>query len=281
MVYEVASDLIGPDEVRANPDLLEAAEYSFSSSQSGPFSILPCSLSYASLVQAIPHSVLDPLLARLSKPSNPRDAVLAKQFADPKRGQVEYIFDLGNWASGFTGEPGKVYGTTLMMLQLPLSKGSIHISSKSAQDKPIIDPKYFQGPGGGELDFDFIKEAQKFGDKIARTAPLSNIIQKRVFPPERVSGPNAVSGEEGDEDFTDWLHAHITTDWHPIGTCAMGGSLGSEVGVVDARLKVYGVKGLRVADASIFPLHICAHPQALIYAIGEKAADMILQDATV
>ena len=49
-------------------------------------------------------------------------------------------------------------------------------------------------------------------------------------------------------------------------------------GVVDERLVVYGVKGLRVVDASIIPLHICSHPQATIYAIAEKAASMILED---
>ena len=58
----------------------------------------------------------------------------------------------------------------------------------------------------------------------------------------------------------------------------MGGREGIKGGVVDARLRVYGVKGLRVADASIIPLQIASHPQATIYAIAEKAASMILED---
>lgn len=61
----------------------------------------------------------------------------------------------------------------------------------------------------------------------------------------------------------------------------MGGHGGKEEGVVDSRLKVYGVKGLRIADASIFPLPISAHIMATVYAIGEKAASMIKQDAGV
>lgn len=61
----------------------------------------------------------------------------------------------------------------------------------------------------------------------------------------------------------------------------MGGNRGKDAGVIDARLRVYGVKGLRVADASIFPLPISAHIVATVYAIGEKAATMIIEDSGV
>lgn len=65
---------------------------------------------------------------------------------------------------------------------------------------------------------------------------------------------------------------------HPIGTCGMGGDRGIEGGVVDERLRVYGVKALRVVDASIMPLQISAHLQATVYAIAEKGASMVLED---
>lgn len=65
---------------------------------------------------------------------------------------------------------------------------------------------------------------------------------------------------------------------HPIGTCGMGGDRGIERGVVDERLRVYGVKALRVVDASVMPLQISAHLQATVYAIAEKGASMVLED---
>lgn len=63
-----------------------------------------------------------------------------------------------------------------------------------------------------------------------------------------------------------------------IGTCSMGGYDGVKAGVVDDRLRVYGVKGLRVVDASIMPLQVGAHLQSTVYAIAEKAAAMIAED---
>ncbi|KAL9576152.1 MAG: hypothetical protein Q9212_007336, partial [Teloschistes hypoglaucus] len=123
----------------------------------------------------------------------------------------------------------------LMMLQYPFSTGSIHLPptnttttpanntkrKATATDKPLINPRYFLGPGG-ENDLEMMSAAQKFADKIVRTAPLSNIIVKRAWPPERPSpSPQEEVEEEEEENFTSWIRANTTTDWHPIGTCSM------------------------------------------------------------
>lgn len=192
--------------------------------------------------------------------------------ASKRRGQIEYLFDLGNWSPYYESMQGKVYGTMLMMLQLPLSKGSIHIPTKlgrtpTVHDKPEIDPHIFGGKVG-EVDLSIMTECQKFAAKICKTSPLSSIIRKRVYPVET------------EEAFAAWIKDSCITDWHPVGTCAMGGRLGASIGVVDARLRVYGVNRLRVVDASIMPLHICSHPQATVYAIAEKGAAMILEDGS-
>jgi choline dehydrogenase-like flavoprotein len=307
MIYELNSSLslTGPDELRADPLLAKAAEEVYSTTQSGPYAMLPCALSYASLPQVIPPNILQPILASFPAPSTLRDKILHKQFSCQDRGQIEFLFDMGNWSPHYTSTPGKVYGTMLMMLQLPLSKGSIHINSTTAEAKPMINPRYLEGAGGA-IDLEIMTEAQRFADKICRTSPLSEIIHKRVFPPypspsssqlhssipssipplssKSKSEPSPESGlepkpnpppESEPESFRPWIPQTLLTDWHPIGTCAMGGHHGISGGVLDARLRVYGVKGLRVADASVMPLHICSHPQATVYAIAEVCIDLI------
>ncbi|KAF2489808.1 hypothetical protein BU16DRAFT_164875 [Lophium mytilinum] len=281
MIFEIDPRIIGPDELRADPKLAEAADLTYETSQSGVRAMLPCALSYVPVSQVIPSATIAGLARRVSTPkSSLRDRVLAKQFAPGVlRGQVEYLFDVGNWSQYFKSEPGKVYGTMLMMLQLPFSQGSVHIPPKSAAGpptmltKPVIDPQYYGGEGGG-VDFDIMTAGQKFAAKICSTAPLSNIIKSRVFPPQQ----GATADEE---DFTDFVRNFTASDWHPVGSCGMGGSAGIAAGVVDDRLRVYGVGGLRVVDASIMPLQICAHVQATIYAIGEKGSAMILEDRRV
>jgi choline dehydrogenase len=75
----------------------------------------------------------------------------------------------------------------------------------------------------------------------------------------------------------DFIKATAETEYHPVGTCAMGQG---ELAVVDAALRVYGIKSLRVADASIMPTLISGNTNAACIMIGEKAAAMIIADAT-
>jgi choline dehydrogenase-like flavoprotein len=111
---------------------------------------------------------------------------------------------------------------------------------------------------------------------ICSTPPLADMIVERVFPSAPTIGKNGDGAT--DEDFSTWVSDTTVTDWHPVGTCAMGGSRGKADGVVDDQLRVYGVRGLRVIDASIMPLQISAYLQATVYAIGEKGASMIIED---
>ena len=184
---------------------------------------------------------------------------------------MEWIFDVSNYQPLFKSVPGKKYATLFQMLQYPFSRGTVHIppmregsGPTTSDDSPVIDPKVYEGPGG-QVDFEIMVEALEYANKICATKPLAEIIQQRVYPPE-------------DQPLKDWVREASMTCWHPIGTCAMGGKEGSKGGVVDERTKVYGVRGLRVVDASIMPLQISAHLQATVYAIAEKAAAMILED---
>lgn len=97
------------------------------------------------------------------------------------------------------------------------------------------------------------------------TAPaLSGKIHGQVQPPASVDLSDFAQAK-------DWVEEWCMGQYHPIGTCAMGD-------VLDSRLRVKGVKGLRVCDASAFPNHVSGNISSTVYAVAEKAADMIKED---
>ena len=277
MILEIDPSIVTPEDLRNDPVLAEAADKEYALSQAGPRTAIPSSVAYLPFSHFVPSGELagiaSSILRSVSNHSRAHDSILVERFRSAKNlGQIEFNFDVSNYSPYFKSIPGKKYATMLQMLQYPFSKGSIHIPAMrdgkvtTSDDKPIIDPKYYDGPGG-EIDFRMMVASQKFANKICCTKPLSDIIVTRVYP----------DMTEG-EDFADWVRDSTITDWHPVGTCAMGGKGGKDRGVVDARLRVYMVKGLRVVDASIMPLQISAHLQATVYAIGEKGASLILED---
>lgn len=334
MIYEISPSIATPEDLRSDAALAAAADKEYVLTQSGPRTVIPSSVSYLPFSRLIPPSSLRELGEDIKQhpPSTEgqlplRDQILTSRFTtDQNLGQIEFYFDISNYSPFYQSEPGKKYGTMLMMLQYPFSRGSMHIpplppkhqinghsnhngsatsngvpaqkkspkARTTAEDKPLINPRYYLDRGGA-VDFKLMCICQRFADKICRTAPLSSIIERRVFPPPRPaaaspptsqpsqSNHNSTNGEgqegeEEEEDFSDWIRNTTITDWHPIGTCSMGGHEGIKAGVVDARLKVYGTTNVRVCDASVMPLQIAAHLQATVYAIAEKGAEMMKED---
>lgn len=280
MIFEIDKSVVTPNDLRTDPLLAEAADKEYVLSQSGPRTAIPSSVAYLPFSHFISPGELKSLgssiLSQSTAKSTPADTILVERLSSDKRlGQIEFNFDVSNYSPYFKSLPGKKYATMLMMLQYPFTKGSIHIPAMKDGEKvtsdnyPVIDPKYYQGPGG-EVDFKVMVESQKFANQICQTKPLADIIVERVYPPQEAEGD--------DYDFADWVRDSTITDWHPVGTCAMGGKAAKDGYVLDERLRVYGVKGLRVCDASIMPLQISAHLQATVYAIGEKGASLILED---
>jgi len=284
MVYELDPSIVTPEALRSDPLLAAAADEQYATSKTGIRTAVGYSAAYLPFTHYTSKEELSKLASQLPKTdpatTRQRDHILAQRFSSTHpSSQIEFLFDVSNFSPFFASEPGKRYGTMMQMLQYPFSVGSVHIPpSPCPQEKPttsdehpVINPRCYEG-AGGQVDFRTMAAAQRFGHRICSTNPLADIIVRRVFPPAPSDGDTEM------EDITDWVRDTTMTDWHPVGTCAMGGDEGIKGGVVDERLRVYGVKGLRVCDASIMPLQIAAHLQATVYAIGEKGADMIKED---
>ncbi|KAK3367670.1 putative choline dehydrogenase [Podospora didyma] len=282
-VFEADPSLPNPDDLKT-PEGLAAAQEEYIKSRTGPLTVLPVSMAYVPISHVMSQETTDTILysspaaALASSPDDPasqRDALLRRRFSPKAKdvGHVEYVFDLGNWSPCFPPAPveGKKYASMLQIMQYPFSKGSVHITSGPSKGL-AINPQYYAG-AHGHLDLEIALHCHRFAEKICAAEPLASILRGQVHP--------LPSDSKDDEYLRAWLKKNLVTDWHPVGTCAMGGKAGARGGVVDERLRVYGVRGLRVADASIMPLQISAHLQATVYAIAEKAASMILEDVGV
>ncbi|CDS82146.1 related to Glucose dehydrogenase [acceptor] precursor [Sporisorium scitamineum] len=184
---------------------------------------------------------------------------------DEKCPFAEYIFAPGFFATASPPADGQEYYSILSCLQQPFSRGNIHITSADAATPPKINANYFSV----DADLEILSRAVKYCETITTTSPLKEITVARQDPnPEKYSS---------DDDFREFTKDQSVTEYHPIGSCSMMPR--EKGGVVDARLKVYGTANVRVADASVIPIHVSSHIVATVYAIGEKAAHMIRQDA--
>ncbi|KAB8223270.1 hypothetical protein BDV33DRAFT_44181 [Aspergillus novoparasiticus] len=147
---------------------------------------------------------------------------------------------------------------------LPFSRGSVHIQSANASDLPAINPNYFMFGQDAEAQ---ITVAQ-YIRKALGTAPLSGLVGDEVSP-----GLDVLPASASSSTWTKWVEANYRTNYHPVGTNSM---LPREKGgVVSPELKVYGTKNLRVVDASILPFQLCGHLTSTLYAVAERASDLI------
>ncbi|MEN2739591.1 GMC family oxidoreductase [Microbacterium sp. X-17] len=178
-------------------------------------------------------------------------------------GHVNYWLD----APPFTDlEHSELALTLAPNVARPESSGAIRLASADYRDKPLVDPRYFTDPGGADEAklVAGIKVARKFAD----TKALSGWIVREIVP-----GPNY----QTDEELGAHARKYSNTVYHPMCTAKMGNPADPEV-VVDPRLRVKGVSGLRVVDGSVMPEIIRVNPNMTIIMIGMRAADLIKED---
>lgn len=171
-------------------------------------------------------------------------------------------------------------GTLSVAMQRPLSRGTVRPASRDIFDSPpLVDPRYCSEP----FDCLVLARALLFNCALVRTramAELQPLVQGPYFCPDDLPPPGPAANtnhtEQGnvtDARMLDLARRYLATEFHPSGSTAML-PLGLG-GVVDTELRVYGTDGLRVVDAGVMPMVLGAHLQAAVYAIAERAADVI------
>jgi choline dehydrogenase len=142
----------------------------------------------------------------------------------------------------------------------PASRGSIRLADSDPELAPIIDPRYYAEESDLSAMADYLRIARSVGEAHA----MSRWCEREISPGPDV---NDVS------DLRTYLRRSSGTSFHPVGTCRIGAD---PLGVVDTDLRVHGVQGLRVADASVMPDIVSANPNATVVAIAERAVERVL-----
>jgi choline dehydrogenase len=145
------------------------------------------------------------------------------------------------------------------------STGSVHITSSDPQAPPAIRFNFLST----EHDRAGLLAAMRKGRELMATSPMKEITGEEIAPGAQV---------QSDDELLDWVRRTAETTYHPVGTCKMGNDA---MAVVDSELRVHGLEGLRVADASIMPTLTSGNTNAPSIMIGEKCSDMVLAAAQV
>lgn len=265
------------DLVRKDQNALEAAMTEYNSSRSGLFtSVGVTSYAYLPVIEFISEEgqaklkkLLDSYILTEDKPAIKGNFKVARKILeseDEASGAflaVTTQTDVMDLPLG--PEPGKFVSLGAMLSQ-PLSTGSVHITSSSPLQKPLLDPNYLSN----SIDLEILARHAQYMLTIATTEPFCSTILK-------------AGGKRKGEDayFTSLGEAkkfvrRALSMWHPTSTCAM---LPRENGgVVTERLRVYGTRNLRIVDASVMPIIPRANIQSSVYAVAERAADIIKED---
>ncbi|KAF8859794.1 alcohol oxidase [Acephala macrosclerotiorum] len=284
--FEAADGVPTADVLMRNPSILDSLVAMYEKDQSGPLSDIfrICAWAPSTLFDPSSEEELKTILKRATDDTKNKEFedALVDLFKSEDGATTQYMlgkigFDVkggktiteifGRKSSSVIGDGNFI--TVMASQNHPFSKGNVHIASSSPQDMPLVDPKYLSHP----LDMEISARHVQFMHKIISTSPLSQYFKPngRRLPGGFVSGKEP-SLDEAKEIVRDSLMTHL----HPVGTCAMLPR--DKGGVVDERLRVYGINGLRVCDASIFPVAVRGNPITAVYAVAEKGADIIKED---
>ncbi|ROT42101.1 GMC oxidoreductase [Sodiomyces alkalinus F11] len=149
----------------------------------------------------------------------------------------------------------------------PRSRGRLYLTSADPNVKPALDFRYFTDPGG--YDAATLVYGMRAAREVAQQSPFKDWIKREVAP-----GPEVQS----DEDLSNYARRAAHTVYHPVGTTRMGDVARDGMAVVDERLRLRGLRGVRIADAGVFPTIPTINPMLTVLGVGERCAEMILEE---
>ncbi|KAF2666429.1 alcohol oxidase, partial [Microthyrium microscopicum] len=276
MGYKLKPDVMSVDSL-FKPDNMAGAMKAYAETQSGPLSSISSTqgfLSYnicvdKSEVQATVDSIKQSIKDAPTEFQKKQLQQIIIHLEDSKSANLQMVVipasmnpdAAGDQSKIVTPDPNGPDGITLAIcLQYPVSRGSIHIKSADPKDSPVIDPAYLKH----SADAAVLAGGMKLFDRVTKSSKLAPMIEKRYCP-------------EPDKDLQDLrvgeaeVYNAVFGEYHSCGSVAMGDAL-------DSRLKVKGVKSVRVVDASIFPNNVSGNICSSVYSLAEKAADLIKED---
>ena len=282
MSFEVVDEVETVDDLgRRKPEALQAAMDEYMTKQSGPFSRAPVfSTSFMPVVELQSeegrkeiNELLEKYPSKQTDHASHRYARSIIQNSEEGSGMPFMYNAQGNWGGNTPAELVMAllpenYITISVLLLNPLSSGYVHVNSADPAKPPTIDTKYLDHP----LDIEVLARHIRYLETtLVKTQPIASLLK-----------PNGKRNTlykpfESLEDVKEYIRKTAMSNWHLVGTCAM---LPKEKGgVVDEKLLVYGTTNLRVVDASIMPSIPRCNTQTVVYAVAERAADLIKKDS--
>ena len=271
--------------IRQDPKAIAAAMEAYQINKSGPlsgasinsFAFMPVVQFQSSDGRLALNHLLEAQLSRQSKTgqSAEEEFVGSVISSDDKSSVVYLMFaakaNFGAEASDIKDDPKREetgnFITICALLSYPLSRGSVHIRSASITDKPTIDPNFLDHP----MDLEVFAYHLQFLESLSTTEPLKSLLK-----PQGLRVPDFAPTKPDLESAKTYLGQTVTAGWHPVGTCVLRPR--DKGGVINERLIVHGSANLRVVDASIMPLICRGNTQSTVYAVAERAADLIKED---
>jgi choline dehydrogenase len=174
---------------------------------------------------------------------------------------LQLIFvDLARPVPGFTGpDPG--FGYTIgVSVMLPYSRGSVRLADATPGSAPLVDPNYY----GDSRDLDAVVAGLRLARRIGQATALDRWRDTEIAPGQAT---------DDEAELRDYARAAVASYCHPVGTLAMGDGPDA---VVDTNLRLRGIEGVRIADASVMPAIPAGNTNATVYAIAERAAELVL-----